>query len=102
MIPGKDNKIIKTDAYILLNLNVCLAKSKPFNCFLVIQLYFCLLIPGSQPADCDKTKYEIMELNSLLERAAKFEFLSVGEGIFLYQPAPLAELMFVADELRKK
>lgn len=43
-----------------------------------------------------------MELYSLLERAAKFEFLSVEEGVYLYQHAPLAELMFVADELRKK
>ena len=43
-----------------------------------------------------------MELQSLLERAAKFDFLSVEEGIYLYQHAPLAELMFVADELRKK
>jgi cyclic dehypoxanthinyl futalosine synthase len=43
-----------------------------------------------------------MELYSLLERAAKFESLSVEEGVFLYRHAPLAELMFVADELRKK
>jgi cyclic dehypoxanthinyl futalosine synthase len=31
-----------------------------------------------------------------------FEFISVEEGMFLYQHASLAELMFVADELRKK
>src|SRR5690606_1085725 len=43
-----------------------------------------------------------MELQSLLERAAKFDFLSVEEGIYLFREAPLTELMFVADELRKK
>ena len=43
-----------------------------------------------------------MILSDLLERAAKFEFLSVEEGVYLYQHAPLTDLMFVADELRKK
>ena len=42
-----------------------------------------------------------MELYSLLERAGKFEPLSVDEGVFIYRHAPLAELMFVADQLRK-
>lgn len=31
-----------------------------------------------------------------------FEFLSVEEGVFLFENAALADLMFVADELRKK
>ena len=43
-----------------------------------------------------------MELSGLLERAARFEFLSVEEGVHLYHHAPLTDLMFVADELRKK
>ncbi len=43
-----------------------------------------------------------MELNGLFDRALKFEYLSAEEGVFLYQHAPLAELMFVADELRKQ
>ena len=43
-----------------------------------------------------------MELNGLLDRALKFESLSAEEGVFLYQHAPLAELMFVADEQRKQ
>ncbi|MGZ8542207.1 MAG: cyclic dehypoxanthinyl futalosine synthase [Chitinophagaceae bacterium] len=43
-----------------------------------------------------------MELPDLLERAAKFEFLSVEEGVYLYHHAALTDLMFVADELRKK
>ena len=32
----------------------------------------------------------------------KFEFLSVEEGVFLFENAALSELMYVADELRKK
>src|ERR1700741_4959599 len=43
-----------------------------------------------------------MSLNELYDKASKFGFLSVEEGVYLYQHAPLAELMFVADELRKK
>lgn len=43
-----------------------------------------------------------MDLEQLLHRALQFEHLSLEEGIFLYQHTPLAELMFVADELRKK
>jgi cyclic dehypoxanthinyl futalosine synthase len=30
-----------------------------------------------------------------------FEFLSIEEGIFLFQEAPLSELMYVADQMRK-
>ncbi len=43
-----------------------------------------------------------MELNDLYQKALRFEFLSVEEGIFLSENAALTELMFVADELRKK
>ena len=43
-----------------------------------------------------------MELPDLLTRASKFEFLSVKECVYLYHHAPLTDLMFVADELRKK
>ena len=43
-----------------------------------------------------------MELPDLLARASQFEFLSVEEGVYLYHHAPLTDLMFVADELRKK
>jgi cyclic dehypoxanthinyl futalosine synthase len=43
-----------------------------------------------------------MRLDELYDTAAKFGFLSVEEGVNLYWHAPLAELMFVADELRKK
>jgi cyclic dehypoxanthinyl futalosine synthase len=43
-----------------------------------------------------------MNINDLLQKASKFEFLSKEEGIHLFQHAPLTDLMFVADELRKK
>ncbi|GAC1584540.1 MAG: cyclic dehypoxanthinyl futalosine synthase [Ginsengibacter sp.] len=43
-----------------------------------------------------------MDLASLYNKASRFEFLSVEEGVYLYNHAPLTELMFVADELRKK
>jgi cyclic dehypoxanthinyl futalosine synthase len=42
-----------------------------------------------------------MQLAELYERALRFEFLSIEEGVFLFQNAPLTELMFVANELRK-
>jgi cyclic dehypoxanthinyl futalosine synthase len=43
-----------------------------------------------------------MVLQDLYNKALAFEFLSIEEGIFLFENAPLTELMFVADELRKK
>jgi cyclic dehypoxanthinyl futalosine synthase len=43
-----------------------------------------------------------MQLPGLYQKALRFEFLSKEEGVFLFHNAPLAELMFIADELRKK
>src|SRR3954469_8912658 len=43
-----------------------------------------------------------MNVAVLVEKALKFEFLSVDEGVFLYDNAPLTDLMYVANELRKK
>jgi cyclic dehypoxanthinyl futalosine synthase len=43
-----------------------------------------------------------MQLNELLDKAMNFGYLTVEEGVLLYDQAPLADLMFVADELRKK
>jgi cyclic dehypoxanthinyl futalosine synthase len=43
-----------------------------------------------------------MELNDLYQKAINFEFLTVEEGMYLFENAALTELMFVADELRKK
>jgi cyclic dehypoxanthinyl futalosine synthase len=43
-----------------------------------------------------------MQLGDLYDKALKREFLNVEEGVFLFEHAPLTELMYVADELRKK
>lgn len=43
-----------------------------------------------------------MQLEQLYKKASNFEFLSLEEGVYLYHHAPLADLMFIADELRKK
>jgi len=48
------------------------------------------------------TQKVVMECNDLYQKALRFEFLSVEEGMFLFEKAALAELMYVADELRKK
>ncbi len=42
-----------------------------------------------------------MNTDNLLKRALNFEFLTIEEGKFLFEIAPLAELTFVANELRK-
>lgn len=42
-----------------------------------------------------------MQLAELYKKALAFEFLTVEEGMFLFEHAPLSELMNVADELRK-
>jgi len=43
-----------------------------------------------------------MDLPSLYHRALQFEFLTEEEGMYLFQEAPLAELMYLADDLRRK
>ena len=43
-----------------------------------------------------------MQLTQLYDRALDFAFLTVEEGIQLFENAPLADLMYIADELRKK
>ncbi len=43
-----------------------------------------------------------MNLELLYHKALNQEFLSSEEGIFLYQKAPLSELIFIGNELRKK
>ena len=42
-----------------------------------------------------------MQINELSKKALNFEF-SRGRRVYLFENAPLTELMFVADELRKK
>ncbi len=41
-----------------------------------------------------------MNVQSLLKRAQKLDFLSIEEGMFLYENASTSELMFVANEIR--
>ena len=43
-----------------------------------------------------------METQKLLDRALQFDFLNANEGLFLFENAATSELMFVANELRKK
>jgi len=43
-----------------------------------------------------------MNSATLLKRALDFEFLSIQEGVFLFENTPISELMYVANELRKK
>ena len=43
-----------------------------------------------------------MQTQKLLNKALKFEFLDVNEGLFLFENAAISDLMFVANELRKK
>ena len=43
-----------------------------------------------------------MQLTNLYDKALRFEFLSIEEGMFLLEQAPLTDIMYVANELRKK
>ncbi len=42
-----------------------------------------------------------MNVDKLLSRALDFEFLSIDEGVYLYHNAPIADLSYVANILRK-
>lgn len=42
-----------------------------------------------------------MHIDNLLDRALKLEFLSAEEGVFLFEQAPTAALMYVANQLRQ-
>ncbi|MDB5120396.1 MAG: Radical domain protein [Sphingobacteriales bacterium] len=43
-----------------------------------------------------------MNTSDLLQRALRFDFLSKEEGVYLFNEASTPELMYVANELRKK
>jgi len=43
-----------------------------------------------------------MNLDELYSKALNFDMLTIEEGMTLFEQAPLTELMFVANELRKK
>jgi cyclic dehypoxanthinyl futalosine synthase len=42
-----------------------------------------------------------MNTDALLSKALNFEFLSLAEGVHLYQHAPLPDLVYTANEMRK-
>ncbi|GAO42214.1 cyclic dehypoxanthinyl futalosine synthase [Flavihumibacter petaseus] len=42
-----------------------------------------------------------MDLSELYQKALNFEFLTEDEGIYLFEKAPLTELMDIADQLRR-
>src|SRR5829696_6708441 len=43
-----------------------------------------------------------MMLQDVYQKALQLQALSIEEGMFLFEHAPLTELMYIADELRKK
>lgn len=43
-----------------------------------------------------------MQLDELYKKALNFEYLTKEEGMFLFENAPLNEISFIANELRKK
>ena len=43
-----------------------------------------------------------MDISSLYKKALAFDFLSVAEGVYLFNQAPLSELMHIADLLRQQ
>jgi cyclic dehypoxanthinyl futalosine synthase len=44
----------------------------------------------------------MMKLEDLYQKTLNFESLTVDEGVFCFNTAPLTELMFVANDLRKR
>lgn len=49
-----------------------------------------------------ETRNYRMETSNLLAKALRLDFLSLEEGLHLWHNAPTAELMFVANEIRKE
>src|ERR1051325_5597647 len=43
-----------------------------------------------------------MSLSTIYDKALRSEFLDIDEGILLFEQAPLTELMYVANELRRQ
>jgi cyclic dehypoxanthinyl futalosine synthase len=43
-----------------------------------------------------------MQLQDLYKKALQFEFLTIEEGVFLFENAPLSELMNIADTVRSQ
>jgi len=42
-----------------------------------------------------------MHIQELLDKALRFEWLTIEEGVYLFENAPTTDLVFVANELRK-
>ncbi len=42
-----------------------------------------------------------MKLDDLYQKALNLEFLDVEEGMFLFEQAPLSDLMYIGDRLRQ-
>ncbi len=61
-----------------------------------------MLLQQEAEQSFNKDKYITMNVASLYDRALNFDFLSAEEGVYLFENAPLTELMFVANELRTK
>jgi cyclic dehypoxanthinyl futalosine synthase len=43
-----------------------------------------------------------MQIDQLYDKALNFGFLTIEEGMYLFEEAPLTDLMFIADQLRCK
>jgi cyclic dehypoxanthinyl futalosine synthase len=43
-----------------------------------------------------------MELKDIYHKSLKGEFLSIKEGLFLFEHAPLGDLMFIANQIRQR
>src|SRR6187551_1574510 len=50
---------------------------------------------------CNKSTKGFMKITELFQKASNFEFLTIEEGVFLFENASLTELMKIGDELRK-
>lgn len=63
-----------------------------------MHVFLCMFLQTVNAFDINK---KIMNISRLLQKAMRFENLSIEEGTFLFNNAALSELMLVADELRK-
>jgi len=43
-----------------------------------------------------------MNFNNIFKRALDFDFLSIDEGMYLYENVPVSDLMWLANEVKKK
>ena len=55
-----------------------------------------------QAVSAIEIKIKNMDFNKLYDKALRLEFLTLEEGMALYEHAPTPELMFVANQIRQK